>query len=307
MGSLLEMVRTRARGMLGLGAVTGVVGYVLGVLWSVVSIAWIPGLLRDPELWQILSENAGYLVTSALWYGFRWAIPAALIGTTFGGILSLSDGKRRLSDLRLWKMGLMGAVLLVAAGCARHAAGPPLPVATQVDLERYMGQWHEIARYPNRFQEGCKDSRAHYTLLENGKVRVRNECERDGETDVAEGTAWVVDEETNAKLKVSFFWPFRGDYWILDVGRDYEYAVVSAPSREYLWILSRTPILPARTLVPVLDGLKRLGFDIEFADASQQQQQSGGAGQKQQNQKGGVDAALFFIGDLSIAARLQHQ
>lgn len=97
--------------MLGLGAVTGLVGYVGGVIWGFLSVATWTLLLRDPEVWTILTENAGYIVSSSLWYGFTWAIPAALIGTTFGGVLSLSEGQRRLSELRLWKMSAMGALI----------------------------------------------------------------------------------------------------------------------------------------------------------------------------------------------------
>ena len=93
-------------------------------------------------------------------------------------------------------------------------------------------------------------------------MEVLNSCLRDGNVDTARGKAWVKDKTTNAKLKVSFFWPFRGDYWIIELGRDYEYAVVSAPSRKYLWILSRTPKMEDQRYQEVVGRLKDKGFDV---------------------------------------------
>ena len=138
-----------------------------------------------------------------------------------------------------------------------------LSVAGNVNLEKYMGKWHEVARYPNSFQKGCKNSLATYSLRPDGKVDVLNECDRDGKRSSAEGKAWVIDHETNAKLKVSFFWPFAGDYWILSIGDNYEYSVVSEPSMKYLWILSRTPELPIDTLAGIKKTLTDFGFDTD--------------------------------------------
>ena len=143
------------------------------------------------------------------------------------------------------------ATLLTAAPVALLGMGtreslPPLEVVRQVDLSRYMGTWYEIARFPHRFQEGCVATKATYALREDGKVDVLNECLKesiDGPLKAAKGRARIVDEKTNAKLKVTFFWPFYGDYWIIDLGESYEYAVVGHPTRKYLWILSRTPFM----------------------------------------------------------------
>ena len=142
-------------------------------------------------------------------------------------------------------LGVIASTLLVAGGCTNMKKEPSSPLSTvsHVDLNRYMGVWYEIARYPNSFQKGCVGSKATYTLLDDGKVSVLNECydgSFSGKPRSAKGKAWVVDKETNAKLKVSFFWFFSGDYWIIDLGRDYEYAVIGHPKRKYLWILSRT-------------------------------------------------------------------
>ena len=139
-----------------------------------------------------------------------------------------------------------------------------LETVPHVDLTRYTGTWYEIASYPQRFQKGCTGTTATYTLRPNGTVEVVNRCARDslnGRVTVARGRARVVDRNTNAKLKVSFFWPFWGDYWIIDLGRDYEYAVVGHPSRKYLWILCRAPHMDDAVYAGILDRLRTQGYD----------------------------------------------
>jgi len=133
-----------------------------------------------------------------------------------------------------------------------------------------MGTWFEIASFPQRFQKGCTDSRAEYRVRTEGDVEVLNSCLRDGKVDTAKGKAWVVDRATNARLKVSFFWPFRGDYWIIELGRDYEYAVVSAPSRKYLWILSRMPKMEEQRYQEIVGRLKDRGFDVAMLKRTEQ-------------------------------------
>jgi apolipoprotein D and lipocalin family protein len=138
-----------------------------------------------------------------------------------------------------------------------------LPVVPKVDLNRYAGKWHEIARLPMYFQRNCaSDVTAQYTLKPDGKIEVLNQCRgKNGSLKTAKGTAKVVDKITQAKLKVSFFWPFSGDYWILDVGPDYEYAMVGEPGRNYLWILSRKPVMEPATFEKLVNKAKSLGFD----------------------------------------------
>ncbi len=141
-------------------------------------------------------------------------------------------------------------------------APPPLETVAQVDLQRYLGRWHEIARYPNRFQQGCQESSADYSLRKDGEIEVLNSC-RDTDSGTirqARGRAWVVDTVSNAKLKVSFFWPFRGDYWIIDLGTDYEYAVVGTPDRNYFWILSRSPQISDELYGQILQRAELQGF-----------------------------------------------
>lgn len=159
------------------------------------------------------------------------------------------------------------ALLVLAAllaGCAgRH---PPLPTVEYVDLDRYLGTWFEIARYPAPFQEGCVATSASYSPRERGGIRVVNRCaveDFEGELREAEGRARVVDRSTNAKLKVTFFWPFYGDYWVLGLGDDYDWALVGEPSRRYLWILSRTRQMEPALFDEIVGRLPALGYDAE--------------------------------------------
>jgi len=140
-----------------------------------------------------------------------------------------------------------------------------LKTVEHVDVKRYMGTWFEIAKFPQRFEKGLVGITANYTLLPNGKVRVINSGHKvdfNGKLKTIEGKAWVVDTVTNAKLKVSFFWPFAADYWILELGKDYEYSVVGEESRKYLWILSRTPQMEDAIYNELLKRLQQKGFDV---------------------------------------------
>ena len=155
---------------------------------------------------------------------------------------------------------IITTVVALAAGVDRKSE---LEVVGAVDLSRYAGRWYEIARLPNRFEKKCADSiTATYTLRSDGKVDVVNRCRKaNGGYTTAKGKAKIVDKKTNAKLKVTFFWPFYGDYWILDLGSNYEYAVVGAPNRDYLWILSRTPQLDEQLYQRLLAKMAARGFD----------------------------------------------
>ena len=144
------------------------------------------------------------------------------------------------------------------------AAEQQEPTTVQfVNLDLYAGKWYEIARYPNRFQKKCIAAvSATYKLRKDGKVEVVNQCKQsNGKTKLARGSARVVDKVTNAKLKVTFFWPFSGDYWILDLDPDYKYAVVGEGKRKYLWILSRTPEIDPEIYSQILDRISNQGYD----------------------------------------------
>lgn len=143
---------------------------------------------------------------------------------------------------------------------------PALQVVGNVELERYMGTWYEIANYPHPFQEGCVATTASYSLRDDGRVDVLNRCRKgglEGEVDEAKGIARVLDSLSYAKLQVSFFRPFWGDYWIIELAEDYRYAVVGHPGRDYLWILSRTPGMSAQDYAQILQQLEsRHQYDI---------------------------------------------
>jgi apolipoprotein D and lipocalin family protein len=141
--------------------------------------------------------------------------------------------------------------------------GEKLEVVQYVDLQKYLGKWYEIARLPAKFQEGCSETTATYTLLEDGNVSVLNECLRNGKVKKAKGKAKVTDKKTNAKLKVTFFWPFYGNYWIIKLGDNYDYSVVGTPDRKYLWILSRTPQMDNKLLSELIEFVKSKGFNPE--------------------------------------------
>ena len=162
---------------------------------------------------------------------------------------------------RLILSGLVGAVLFSLWGCGSSKG---LPVVTSVDLHKYIGPWYEIMRLPNSFESGLTCVKAEYSFKPNGDIQVLNSGHKIDDVatvKTATGTAWVPDPAEPAKLKVRFFWPFSGNYWILALDPNYRYAMVGDPSRDYLWILSREKTLPAETLNALLTQAKAQGFD----------------------------------------------
>ena len=148
---------------------------------------------------------------------------------------------------------------------ATNSKSQTLQTVPNVDINRYSGKWYEIASFPQRFQKGCHCTTAEYTVSENGYVIVENKCNRDsidGKQTSIKGKAFVEKNSGNAKLKVQFFWPFRAKYWIIDLAEDYSYAVVSHPSKKYLWILSREPKMDDAVYQTIISRLKEKGFDI---------------------------------------------
>ena len=151
----------------------------------------------------------------------------------------------------------MALCLTVLFGCKNH---PPLSTVSQVELERYAGLWYEVASFPARFQRGCTCTTAEYTLME-GYVKVENYCKRDKGRSGITGKAFPVKGSNNARLKVQFFWPFRAPYYIIALADDYSWAVVGTPSRKYLWMLSRTPVIDDDLYFLIEQRAKALGFD----------------------------------------------
>ncbi|MEO1252456.1 MAG: lipocalin family protein [Pseudomonadota bacterium] len=165
-------------------------------------------------------------------------------------------------------------ISLALAGCASPPVNRdstiPLKTVEAVDLNRYTGLWYEIARFPNSFQQDCDAVTAQYALREDGLISVVNTCGA-GDPRSAKGRARVVDEETNSKLEVSFFGPFWGDYWIIDLDDAYTLSLVGEPEGRYLWILSRSPQLSDERLGAALQRLRTYGYDTDalyFTDQS---------------------------------------
>lgn len=151
---------------------------------------------------------------------------------------------------------------LLFLGCVPKQPNPPQTVES-VDIKRYMGTWYEIARYPHSFEQNCTGVSAEYARNEDGTIKVTNTCylhNLSGEKSVAHGEAYAVKGSKGAKLRVSFFWPFYGDYWILELASDYRYALVGSPDRNYLWILSRTKTLVPKDRAYLLRRLKAAGY-----------------------------------------------
>lgn len=137
-----------------------------------------------------------------------------------------------------------------------------LKTVPQVDLEKYSGTWYEIASFPQRFQKGCECTTANYTPTNKGYIIVENRCKKNGKESSIKGKAFVDKDSGNAKLKVQFFWPFKGKYWIIDLADDYSYAVVSHPNKNYLWILSRKSKLNEDVYKGIINRLQEKGFDL---------------------------------------------
>lgn len=167
------------------------------------------------------------------------------------------------------KMFMRSFFIGVFMSLSAHAALPELKTVSGVDLVRYQGLWYEIASIPASFQKKCvANVTAEYRLLSNGLVEVLNSCElANGEKNVAEGRAKVVDTSSNSKLKVTFvqlikwIFAFGGDYWIIDLDENYQYVVVGHPERTFGWILSRTPRLSDETLREIQARLEEQGYD----------------------------------------------
>jgi apolipoprotein D and lipocalin family protein len=138
----------------------------------------------------------------------------------------------------------------------------PLQTVASVDLNKYLGVWHEIARYENRFEKDCAGAMAEYSA-DGEEIGILNKClDQNGkEIKSAKGRAYILPKSNNSKLKVTFFWPFYGDYWVFMLADDYRYSVVGEPSRKYLWILGRDQALSEDDKSYILSQLPKYGYD----------------------------------------------
>jgi apolipoprotein D and lipocalin family protein len=163
-------------------------------------------------------------------------------------------------------LAIAALVLTACMGAppVNRTSAEPLTTAAQVDLARYVGLWHEAARLPNQFERGCVAATATYTQRPDGMIGVRNACTKaDGSVNEVNGRAKVVDAATKAKLKVSFFGPFWGDYWVLDLAPDYSWALVGEGSGRYLWVLTRAEKIDDALKDELIGRLKARGYDTD--------------------------------------------
>lgn len=164
-----------------------------------------------------------------------------------------------------WRLIAVSLMVLCSKAGAQNAQAAESKVTSvaAVDLARYAGEWYEVAAFPMFFQRHCVgDTTANYELALDGSVKVTNRCRTQNGVDEANGRATVVEGSANSRLKVSFFWPFKADYWVIGLDADYRWALVGNPNRKFLWLLSRTPQLPQPLLEAALASAKAQGYDL---------------------------------------------
>lgn len=157
------------------------------------------------------------------------------------------------------------AIVLAISGCSSTSPPPGIAPVTPFDLARYEGRWYEVARLDHSFERGMTDVSATYQRQSDGTVQVLNRGFDTGKNDwrQAEGKAKFTGDKNTASLKVSFFGPFYGGYNVIRLDDKYQYALVSGPNRDYLWILSRTPTIPDAVKQDYLNTARSLGFRVD--------------------------------------------
>ena len=168
------------------------------------------------------------------------------------------DNLLKTIQLIMKKSFLLSLCAIFMAGCTSAQKVDNSTVAT-LDLQRYLGDWYEIARFDHRFERGLEFCKANYTLREDGKIAVTNTGIKNGKQKTSNGKAKTTD--TPALLRVSFFGPFYSDYRVFLLDADYQWALVGSKGADYLWILSRTPELPKNTIDTILIEARRRGYD----------------------------------------------
>ena len=175
------------------------------------------------------------------------------------------NGIDAVKAIRVTQWTGVALIALLLSGCSsgnKKSDLPPPPVVASVDVNRYLGTWYQQAQIPNRFQSMCvSNTRATYAL--DGKdLSVLNQCTGvDGKPETATGVAKIVAGSNNAKLRVSFFRPFYGDYWVLALDPDYQWVLVGDPTREYGWVLARNAKLDDVTYSQIMARAAQMGYD----------------------------------------------
>ena len=167
--------------------------------------------------------------------------------------------------MKIFKIAIFALLALTINVCSSNPVSRdlsiPLNTVAKVDLNKYLGRWYEAYRLPNWFEdEDCNTLSADYSLRDDGNIRVINTCYKTNKTDRAEGIAKVEDKNSNSKLRVSFFRPFYGDYWIVDLAPDYSWALVGEGTGKYFWILTRDQKISPELDRVLIDRAKKLGY-----------------------------------------------
>ena len=158
-------------------------------------------------------------------------------------------------------------LLVFSTSCNNNSEMAQIDTKTvdNLDINRYLGTWYEIARFPHSFEKNLVGVTATYSLRDDGKIKVVNQGYKgslDGELSRAVGKAKIPDPDVMSKLKVSFFLFFYGDYYVLELGEDYQYAMIGSSTPDYFWILSRTPRMDDETYRMLLSKAEKRGYDL---------------------------------------------
>ena len=183
--------------------------------------------------------------------------------------MCLVFGNLKLYLIAMARIPLILSALLLFSCKSRK----PLSTVQNLDLQQYEGTWYEIAKLPNSFEKDLTCVSATYTIKENGKIEVFNTGKKTNGEQVwktIKGTATVPDKSQPGRLKVTFFWPFAGDYYVIDVAQVYSYALVGSPNRRYLWILARTRALDETIYAQLVKLANEKGFPIDKIEAMDQ-------------------------------------
>lgn len=166
---------------------------------------------------------------------------------------------------------LTSSIWLLFGGCASTQSTAEIPAVTGFNVDKYLGTWYEIARLPHRFEKELNYVSAEYKLNDKGGLTVINRGVKNGYPKSVQGEAKWKGSPDVGELSVSFFWPFYGDYKIIKLDDNYQWAVVTSSSKDYLWILSRQSSMPDAQLKELLDFAAQSGFNTELLEYPQQE------------------------------------
>jgi apolipoprotein D and lipocalin family protein len=173
-----------------------------------------------------------------------------------------------------WKYLSLMLGLLLMYSCNSTKMMIDNSTVDKLDIDSYLGTWYEIARYPNSFEKDLVGVTATYSLKDNGKIKVVNQGYKnslDGKRKESVGKAYVPDPANPAQLKVSFFWFFYGDYYVMELDEEnYQWAVVGSSSPKYLWILNREPQMSPDLYKDLLERIKKRGYDLSILEKVEQ-------------------------------------